>query len=499
MNQLLEAKLEKLPNQSGIYYHLNQKDQVIYVGKASNLRQRVRSYFSHQAGLTIKDRQLRQQISDIRWTTTDNPLQALYLETEMIKRYQPKYNVSQRNPSYNHWLYVYFNFNPRHPRLLATRSTPNFKADDCLGPFIEAQTLKRVLKYLRKYFPFSTHRQLPSKACLDYHLGLCPGPETNDFDAKQALVNLRRLRDCLKGRQTRLLKQLTQLMHQASENLDYETASDLRDQIVALTDFRPSLIFSDVAKLNLGSDQALVYLQRLFNLDNPPNRIETYDMSHISGQDTTASMIVAINGIIQPELNRRFKAKFPGNNDVGHIRAVLKRRFNSKTLPVKPDLILIDGGKGQVTAVLEALDDSQLTIPVIGLAKKQEQLIFKTSNLSLNQDSLDALKIKATNSLHFTTLAIPQTTDLIKLLQRLRDAAHRLALRYHNQLQRRTQLQSPLLDLPGIGAVTYKKLLKQFGSIANLQTASKAQLGGILTKRQTEVVMDYFKNNKVIY
>ncbi|MCY4010461.1 MAG: UvrB/UvrC motif-containing protein [Candidatus Saccharibacteria bacterium] len=497
MSQDLKTKLEQLPTQAGIYYHLNAKDQIIYVGKASNLRQRVKSYFGHQNTLTLKDRYLRQQITDIRWTLTDNPLQALYLEAEMIKRYQPKYNVTQRNPSYNHWFYAYFSFQTNHPRLLVTRANPNFEVDDCLGPFIEGRTLKRVLKYLRKYFPFSTHQQLPSKACLDYHLGLCPGPETDDFDSKQALLNLGNLRDCLKGQQASLVRKLTKLMHQASDNLEYEKATNLRNQIMALANFRPSLVFSDMAKLNLGSDQAISDLQKLLNLTSTLNRIETYDISHISGQDTAASMIVAINGVIQPHLNRRFKAKVQGNNDVGQIKDVIKRRLESKTLALaKPDLILIDGGKGQVSAVLEALGEVQLIIPVIGLAKKREQIIFKTKTLTLNQDYVDQLQAKISTSAHFTTLDIPLTTHLMKLLQRLRDASHRLALRYHNQLQKQSQLKSSLLDLPGIGQVTYQRLLRKFGSVAKLKKADQIQLSEALNAQQTKIVTDYLNNQR---
>ena len=495
MTDQLAGKLSQLPHAAGIYYHLDSNNQIIYVGKATNLRQRVRQYFHHPQSLKLspKDIQLRIQISDVKWRVTDNALQALFLESEMIKRYQPKYNVLSRNPSFDNWYYLGFNFQPANPHLIITRSIAQLEDYDCLGPYLEGAILKKILKYLRKNFPFSTHKKLPPKACLDYHLGLCPGPETDKFEASVAVANLKALKTILKGNQRQLIIALKQDMHKAATNLEFEVATKLRNQIQSLRDFRQSLVFKDLSSLNASGDQALEDLQALMNLKHPLARIETYDISHISGSYTTASMIVAQNGIVQPALSRRFKSHLAGNNDIAQIEDIIKRRFQMKSLKhLKPDLIIIDGGRGQVSAVIKALRLVGQAIAVIGLAKKKEQIVLHNQT-DFNNQKLIQLKGEAMTSVNFTIINLPHQTDLIKLMQRLRDASHRKAVQYHNQLMSKAQITSELLNLPMIGPKTYQKLIKQFGSVANMNKATDVQLATILNTTQLKVVRDYLK------
>ena len=188
----LQTKLKELPTCPGIYYHLDAQDQIIYIGKASNLRQRVRSYF--QETNSRKNYQLQGQIADIKWRVTENALQALFLESEMIKRYQPKYNVLEKNVLGDSWVYVKLSFESSHPHLLLVQDIDEAESSTYLGPYLDAQALKRVLKYLRLSFPFSMHKTLPTRTCLDYHLGLCSGPETKNFNSKEACLNLRHLK-----------------------------------------------------------------------------------------------------------------------------------------------------------------------------------------------------------------------------------------------------------------------------------------------------------------
>ena len=160
---------------------------------------------------------------------------------------------------------------------------------------------------------------------------------------------------------------------------------------------------------------------------------------------------------------------------------------------MKPNLILIDGGRAQVNSVLKALDVYQLKIPVLGLAKRQEEIIFKKNNLSLSQEHLKRLSGKIIKSPNFINLTLPRQTALLKFLQRLRDASHRLALRYHNYLHRQSQTKSPLLDLPFIGEKTYQKLIEHFGSLNTLKQAQESDLARLVTRRQLKVLKEYFK------
>ncbi|MYB39709.1 excinuclease ABC subunit UvrC [Candidatus Saccharibacteria bacterium] len=491
--EALRRKLADLPVRPGVYYHLDKGGRIIYVGKAANLRARVRHYFQAASSTDRKTSKLRERIADVRWTLTDDPLQALFLEGEMIKRYQPKYNVLQRNTRSDDWHYVQCNLKAPNPYLTVTRNVDVGEDLLTLGPYLDGRALRKALRYLRRDFPYSTHKVLPRKACLDYHLGLCPGPETAGFDLAAAKVDLRRLLACLSGRRSQLVGRLRSAMKTQAAAQRYEAAAKLRNQIAALEDFARSNIFTDSGqKPYLGQDQALADLQSLFGLAAEPRRIETYDISHISGRYTAASMVVAEDGLIRPALSRRFKSPLAGNDDFGQIRAVMKRRFTSKSLrEIRPDLILIDGGKGQVSSVLQVLDGLDLEIPVIGLAKKREQVIFRAGRLNLDADQLRRLGGSAEDSPAFTTLNLNPNTPLLKLLQRLRDASHRSALAYHNYLQGRDQVASGLLGIEGIGEKTYRKLIKRFGSLAGLRTAEEAELAAVLNRRQLAALKAY--------
>ena len=497
----LQKKLKNLPNRPGVYYHLDAKNRIIYVGKAADLRTRVRHYFQKGSALRAdsKTLRLREHIKDVKWTVTDDPLAALFLESEMIKRYQPKYNVRERNVLNESWQYVQIDLRSPNPNLLLTRDLVADGKLVFLGPYLDGRALKKALRYLRRSFPFSNHKILPAKPCLDYHLGLCSGPETADFDLRAARVNLRRLIDCLSGRQSQLLKKLESTMREHARNHEYEAAAGIRNQIAALKNFKQSIVFEDFDKsLHLKQDQALADLRDLFNLKGDLERIEAYDISHISGRYTTASMVVAVGGVIRPDLSRRFKSDLAGNDDYGQIRQIISRRFNSKSLGgLRADLILIDGGRGQVSSVLRVLNELGIEIPVIGLAKKEERIIFRSETISLNHKRLEKLKGEVFKSANFTTVALSLNTPSLKLLQRLRDASHRSALTYHNYLQAKEQVGSDLLRLPAIGPKTYQKLIKRFGSLNKLSQANEKELAELLNKRQLEVLLRYLCDRRL--
>ena len=184
----LQSKLANLPAQAGVYYHLDEKGQIIYVGKAANLKARVRQYFQSGAWERgdIRARNLRDKIADVQWTVTDNALQALFLESEMIKRYQPRYNFLERNVLGESWIYVLIFFKMPNPSLRLVRDLDASEQEvEILGPYLDGRALKKALRYLRRSFPYSTHKTLPRQACLDYHLGLCPGRRQSIFKRQQ--------------------------------------------------------------------------------------------------------------------------------------------------------------------------------------------------------------------------------------------------------------------------------------------------------------------------
>ena len=496
---VLEGKLSDLPTKPGVYYHLDGRKRIIYVGKAANLKARVRQYFQPAAvnRADIRGHNLRAGIRDIQWTVTANPLQALFLESEMIKRYQPKYNFLERNVLGESWIYVLVILKGDNPGLRLTRELSGSEEGEILGPYLDGRALRKALRYLRRSFPYSTHKAVPRSPCLDYHIGLCPGPETPDFDAAAARTDLKRLAACLKGRQSQLLVRLGREMVQLAQKRSYEEAAKTRDQIQALENFRSSLVFRDLDRLPAsGQDRALNDLRQLFSLKAFPQRVEAYDISHTGGSHVTASMVVAVGGLLRPAEGRRFKAEHSANDDAGQIRAVMRRRFKSRSLTDRPDLILIDGGRGQVGAVLAVLDELKLSIPVLGLAKKREEVIFAPQRLFLNAAKLGRLGGELKEGKNFAALSLGLNTDVVKFLQRLRDASHRSALSYHSYLRSKASTSSPLLALAGIGPRTYKKLLNRFGSLAGIRRAAPDELANVLNRDQLRSLNRYLQEEK---
>ena len=496
MNNKLSKKISSLPQSSGVYFHLDKQGNIIYVGKAANLKTRVGQYFNkiNPKQLSLKDIKLREQIADIDWRLTENSLQALHLESELIKRYQPKYNILSRHSNFDSWYYLAFSFDKSNPSLRLVRNIDDAPDCDYLGPYLNGQPLKIILKYIRKSFPFSQHKTLPKSACLDFHLGLCSGPETKGFNSKVAILDLKNLKHYLSGNHRVLQRKLIKNMSEASSNLNYEDAAKYRNQIQALKDFKDSLIFKDSSSLLSTTDQALIQLKTLLNLYSDLERIETYDISHISGSNVVASMIVAQYGIIESSQSRRFKSEMSVNNDFAQIENIIKKRFKMASLKnIQPQLIIVDGGKAQVSAVSQALANLNLDIAVIGIAKKLEQIIFQNDTFELNLNYLQNLKGSSSVSSSFTTLNIPHNTHIIKFFQRLRDASHRKAITYHQYLRNKSQTNSDLLKLPHIGLKTYSKLINKFGSIKALSLANKDDLSQMLNSKQIESIQAYFK------
>jgi excinuclease ABC subunit C len=297
----------------------------------------------------------------------------------------------------------------------------------------------------------------------------------------------------IEGKRRTIVNELEREMKRAAKASNYEQAAKLRNQLFALQGLDKQVIFSDKEFLDISKDHALNELVNLLGMEKYPYRIEGYDISHMQGSDVVASMVVFTNGVSNKAEYRKFKTKIEHNNDFYNMNETLKRRLaerNRKQWGV-PDLVLIDGGKGQLDAAIKARDEASCQhIPFIGLAKREEQIVIQKgkSNVSLNDSSLHELGGFASESEDFILVNVPHNTNLVKLLQRIRDESHRFAVSYHSVLKVKRQTASLLDDIPGIGPATRKKLLRQFGSMRGINQASSEDLAKILGPKKAKIV-----------
>lgn len=470
-SNLVLDKLKNLPKEPGVYFFKDASKKIIYVGKAAVLKNRVRQYFQNASRLDHKTQVMVGEIADVDWTTVASEIDALFLESEMVKRYKPQYNILLQDDK--HYLYVKITTRDKYPTLSFVRR-PLDDGASYFGPFIEGFPLRKALRYLRKTFPYSTHTTLPKRVCLDYHLGLCPGLEEGKTALKEYRANLNKLMMFLKGERTLLIKQLEKDMKIAAKKQDFERAAMLRNQARNLRALASQIVFGDQERFDITKDQALNGLAELLKLKGIPRRIECYDISHISGSDNVASMIVFVDGVTAKSEYRKFKMRLLGNDDFAHMREVISRRFRPENIEKwsKPDLLVIDGGKGQLAAALEVLNEFSIPIPAIGLAKREETIIRQVNE-------------------KFEEIKLAKESHVLKLLQRMRDEAHRFAVSYHSLLRGKRQTASLLDDIPGIGPVTRKKLIKNFGSLAGVRRASQEQLAQVLGDKKAILLSQY--------
>lgn len=500
VNKQLEKKLKDLPKEPGVYFHKDASGEIIYVGKAAILRNRVRQYFQASRNRDPKTELLVSEIVDTDWQVVDSEVEALFLEAEMIRRYMPRYNILLRDDKA--MTYVRINFKDTYPNLTFTRR-PLDDGADYYGPFLSALSLKKALKYLRRAFPYSTHTVLPKRACLQYHLGLCPGPETGELDEKAYKANLKKIVRVLKGQRKGLISELEKDMKSYSASAEFEKAAVTRNQLFALKNLGQQVIFSDKEFQDLSKDHALVELTKLLGLKKPPRRIEGYDISHMSGTDTVASMVVFTNGASDKANYRKFKSRIPGNDDFAHMRETMTRRFSEKNVKQwgMPSMLLIDGGKGQLEAALSVLREKEIALPVIGIAKKHEEIVVRNDwpYTSLNAEQVLKLRGFSRESDDFTLVDLPNNSNIVKLLQRVRDESHRFAVSYHSVLKVKRQTKSLLDDVPGIGPTTKKQLLRTFGSMRGVMQARQAELEAAVGPSKAAILRQYIRAENKYY
>lgn len=491
MNKVLEKKLKELPKDPGIYFHKDEKGEIIYVGKAASLRNRVRQYFQASRGRDPKTEALVQEIADIDWMTVDSELEALFLEAEMIRRYMPRYNILLRDDKA--LSYIRIDYDSDYPTVTTTRR-PLDDGARYFGPYTSTYAVRQSLKLLRRAFPFAA-RRIPGqkRATLHYHLGLDPGLEEGKTTLEAYRANLRKLMAIIQGRRKTIEKELERDMNRASKRKDFEAAARIRNQLFALRGLNRHVIFSDKEFLDISKDHALNEMVNMLSIKEFPRRIEGYDISHMQGSDVVASMVVFTNGVSNKAEYRKFKTKKNQNDDFYNMHETITRRLSERNRKAwgLPDLVLIDGGKGQLDAAIRARDEQGCgRIAFIGLAKREEQIVIQKakSGVNLNVEVLQSLGGFASESDDFILVNLPHSTNLVKLLQRIRDESHRFAVSYHSVLKVKRQTASLLDDIPGVGPATRKKLLRTFGSMRGVAQASEAELQDVVGASRAQTI-----------
>lgn len=513
--EALDAKLKTLPRSSGVYFHKSRSGEIIYVGKAAVLKNRVRQYFQTSRLRDVKTDALVAEIYDTDWVETESEIDALFLESEMVKRYMPRYNVLLRDDKSQ--MFVRITMRDEWPVVSFTRN-PADDGAEYYGPFYNGYELKKALRYLRRVFPYFVREPKATDSKLEMQIGLNPNTHLGS-DAYKA--SLRKLISYIKGNRKAIANEIESDMKQAARNQEFERAAQLRNKLRAMRELQQRVCFGDREFLDISKDSALVQLSQLLGLDRPPKRIEGYDISHMSGRDVVASMVVFTNGASDRAEYRKFKMTKQTNDDVGNMHETLTRRLSEKNLKSwgAPDLLLIDGGKGQLGAAVKVVQAHGLAIPVISIAKRNEEvLLHKTlSNIQTDflmnlmahpiagvsvRDEKDYMSVdlhvgQQNAGSHSRNLRGGNTyspyTDLTKLFQRIRDESHRFAVSYHTNLKRTSATKSVLDDIPGVGPATRKKLIKTFGSVRGIREASEADIAaaiGVAKARQLHTVLN---------
>jgi excinuclease ABC subunit C len=413
---MLDLKL--IPSSPGVYIYKNSDNKIIYVGKAINLKKRVTQYFKSDEALGYKTKQLVFQIAKIDYQIVGSEIEALVLESSLIKQYRPKFNSQLKDDK----SYIYITISKDKFPLIKPAFKSSLNSDSIFfGPFPDSSAVKNLLKTIRVIFPFYSSHHGPKK-CLYCHLNLCPGPNPNIKEYKK---NIFRIKSILNGNFSKLISRLNKEMLSFSKSENFEMAALRRDQINAL-----NYIISGWKNLNnlyqkvdLQEDQVSKSLRDLKTILSPYfpnlkniNRFEAYDISNSGSKHFVGSMVVFQNGNIDKDQYRQFKIYSKVTpDDQFMIKEIIYRRLKHSEWKL-PDFILVDGGKPQVSAAM-----SICKLPIIGLAKKEELIIIKIG------DQWQEIKLsKHSPSLH--------------LLQQLRDEAHRFANRYRKILINRGNL-----------------------------------------------------------
>ena len=467
MNTQLQEKLKTLPRSPGVYFHKSASGEIIYVGKAAVLKNRVRQYFQSQRDMDVKTRALVAEIDDTDWVETESEIDALFLESEMVKRYMPRYNILLRDDKSQ--TYVRIDMKSEWPHVSFTRN-PADDGADYFGPYYNGYAIKKALRYLRRVFPYFVKMPDGKGSKLEMQIGLNPDMQSGSEAYK---TNLRKLIKYFEGGRKQLIREMERDMKTAAGLHDFERAAALRNKLRDLAELQRRIMFGDREFLDISKDRALSDLTDLLQLEKPPQRIEGYDISHMGGTNVVASMVVFTNGVSDRSEYRKFKMQLQQNDDYRSMREVITRRLKHLKDWGKPDLVLIDGGMGQLNAVADLL--------------RAENIAFVGRNKSGNHSRNAPVQLVLPEH----EVAVAHDSHLAKLIARIDDESHRFAVSYHTVLKRQKQTASSLEDIPGIGPATRKKLIKTFGSLRGLKQADRTQIVEVIGEAKTTQLLAY--------
>ena len=461
INQKLKNTIRNLPLRPGVYIMRDEEGKVIYVGKAKSLRKRVSSYFRHEGFASPRLRKLVESIADISVIRTETEAEALIVESRLIKKYKPFFNIDLKMNE----RYPYIKItDDAFPRLVITRH----KDDDgatYLGPFISAKDVRALLRVAERYFPLRSCKaevkpDKKKRPCLNYSLGRCLAPcaalcsETEYRERVDDVILL------LTGQSSELVERIRKRMEEAAHSLDFEKAARHRDAISAIWRLSRQRISSSLREdIDSETWEALNKLQCLLHMDTLPWRIDGFDISHMAGHETYGVVVVFEQGVSNPSLYRRFKVRtVEGIDDFRSIEEVVKRRY-SKMLEnnePQPQLILIDGGPIQLEFAKKALSELKMEkIPAISLAKREELIYHNEKEPPIRLDWTD---------------------PVLRLLQRVRDESHRFAIKSHRRGRGMVLTRSVLEEIPGVGKHMAASLLSSFGSVKKIAVLTPEEL-----------------------
>ncbi|MDD5070783.1 MAG: excinuclease ABC subunit UvrC [Candidatus Omnitrophica bacterium] len=396
----IQELINKLPLSSGVYIFKAQTGSVLYVGKAISIRSRVRNHFSSQSA---KKDLFLSLVEEIDYITCESEEQALILEAALIKEKKPKYNIALRDDK----SYPYIEITQEaFPRVKITR-TDKISGKELIGPYPKVKVLKASLSLIREVFPFCSCLKRPKRPCLYYHIKLCPGPCVAGLSKDSYQENILNIKKIFKGQRQQLIRDLKNKMNKLSREMKFEEAALLRDKLVAIEN-----LYNGKKSVHF-----LMALKRKLNLKSLPLHVEAIDISCLAGDFATGSVVVFRDGLSDKSAYRRYKIKtVKGIDDYAMVSEIVRRRYSrlSREKNSFPDLLIIDGGLGQLTAACQELEKLGLKVPVISIAKKNEELWLPQKS---------------------KPLVLSKSSPELQFVQRVRDEAHRFAKSYHKLLR----------------------------------------------------------------
>ena len=491
----VREKIEYLPHDPGVYRYLDASGKVIYVGKAKDLKRRVSQYFRPPGQLDRKTRALVEHIADLHYTVVETEEDALLLENNLIKQLQPHYNILLKDDKTYPWICIR---NEAFPRVMLTR---RYVQDGSLyyGPYASVHHARRLLDLMGSLWQLRicAHPLTPEqiaggklRCCLNYHLEKCAGPCEGLFSAEAYQAQIEEIKKLLSGRTRELVSACRMQMQQAAAELRFEEAQEWKERLALLEAHHEreksvghGILDMETYKLLKEktlprriekSEKVIAQLQKDLGMRVPPRHIECFDNSNIQGTNPVAACVVFRDALPSKRDYRHFKIKtVVGANDYASMKEVVNRRYSRLMAEGEelPQLIVIDGGKGQLSFALEALEELGIAdqVFVIGLAERLEEVIVPGDPLPLFLD---------------------RNSSSLRVLMHIRDEAHRFGITFHRDLRSKAQTESVLRSIPGIGEATEQKLLRHFRSVKKIKEASLEELTAVVGPAKAAVLID---------